>query len=178
MLTQEVKIDIEPIESVRSVFIIHSHRKLKSPVKPSSWTHVMEPKNQEASETHFVPEQEVTYCKQSNNASWKTACLWGDYGRMLRLTPRRKAQCEERKENIGGPTCIMLCFSSKNIKNHGFPFEFINLSTHTLKSEVCSEQLILQVCNMRHYSLLLLVLLLLLLLLHNFDPGYRYKIML
>lgn len=37
-----------------------------------------------------------------------------------------------------------------------------------LKYELCTEQLILQVCNMRHYSLLL----------HNFDPGYRYKIML
>lgn len=37
-----------------------------------------------------------------------------------------------------------------------------------LKSKLCTEQLILQVGDMRHYSLLL----------HNFDPGYRYKIML
>lgn len=37
-----------------------------------------------------------------------------------------------------------------------------------LKSKVCAEQLILRVCNVRHYLLLL----------HNFDPGYRYKIML
>lgn len=39
---------------------------------------------------------------------------------------------------------------------------------HMLKSKLCTEQLILQVCNMRHYLLLL----------HNFDPGYHYKIML
>lgn len=36
-----------------------------------------------------------------------------------------------------------------------------------MKSKLCGEQLILQDCNMRHYLLLL----------HNFDPGYHYKIM-
>lgn len=37
-----------------------------------------------------------------------------------------------------------------------------------MKLKLCTEQVILQVCDMRHYSLLL----------HNFDPGYHNKIML
>lgn len=55
---------------------------------------------------------------------------------------------------------VFLCF----IQNSWFLILKFNWSTRV---EI-ETQFVLQVCDMRHYSLLL----------HNFDPGYRNKIML
>lgn len=79
----------------------------------------------------------------------------------------------KRKWNIRGQPCILLSvLFFFFFQNPRFPiwnvFIYSSIWVRMLKSKLCTEQLILQVCNMRHYLLLL----------HNFDPGYHYKIML
>lgn len=73
-----------------------------------------------------LPVEEVTYCKQSNNASYKTACesvmggccVWHNG---VRLSAKRKL-------NIKGPTCItFVLFFLKNFMVSRWMF--INLST-------------------------------------------------
>lgn len=71
---------------------------------------------------------------------------------------------KERRERERGPSCILPSVLSEI---HFSCLIFINLSTHV---EILHQagKVIVQASDMRHYSLLL----------HNFDPGYRYKIML
>lgn len=87
------------------------------------------------------------------------------YGRMLHLTQRYKAQCEKQSSTL--EVRLAYCFSVLWSKNSWFLI-WDSIGAHVLKSKLCTEQFVLQVCDMRHYSLLL----------HNFDPGYRNKIML